>query len=226
MPELDTQLRSYVESSIERVDVEDITAMVLDQPWVEQLVARRIRPSWVYGAAAAAVVILIGGLTWLLVVNSSSDPAAAPGTIEVTINNVERSLDHHLAGKWRLAGVLFKLDSDPNYVDGGLGGFTATLDSNPYSTTQLVRQPAERADGPFPYVTEDVLYLDPGDYVLQIWLGRGLTVAWSRWLPADVPGLVGCETILEVEPGQPASVKVSGGWGDVGEGMPPCVVEP
>ena len=65
-----------------------------------------------------------------------------------------------------------------------------------------------------------VLYLEPGDYTLMIWLGRRLG-AYSRWIPADQPGIVGCETILEVEPGQNATVTVIGGLAHVGEGMPP-----
>lgn len=231
MPELDTQLRSYVESNIERVDIEDVTAMVLDQPWVEKQSTRRIRPAWVFGMAAAVVVILIGGAAWLLVGDSSSDLAAAPGTVEVTIKDIERPVIEgpfsSLVGGWQLAGVLFEGDSDLDFTK-GLGGFAAyaaNVDGDPFSTTQLVRQPAGLG-GPFPYVTEDVLYLEPGDYTLMIWLGRGL-VGFSRWIPADQPGIVGCETILEVEPGQNATVTVIGGLtAVVGIPMPPCVVKP
>jgi hypothetical protein len=142
---------------------------------------------------------------------------APEGTVTVTVAGVED------AEGWQLAGVLYDGVgiSDPDHR--AIGGFAASVDTDSFSTIQLVRQPADNYEGLFPYVGEDPLVLPPGTYTLMVWLGRDLG-PYSRWVPASSEGLTGCVATVEVEEGQAATVTVTGGFGDVGGGSPRCTL--
>ena len=60
MSDLRSQLHNYVESTIERVDVEDVVATVSAGRTADASPTRRRRPVWVAAGAALLVVLLIG----------------------------------------------------------------------------------------------------------------------------------------------------------------------
>lgn len=141
------------------------------------------------------------------------------GTVSVTVSGVED------AEGWQLAGVLYDGVDMHDPDNRAIGGFAARVDSDPFSTTHLVRQPGDVGEGPFPYVGEDPLIVEPGTYTMMVWLGRELG-PYSRWVPASSEGLVGCEALVEVKEGRAATVTVTGGFGDVSEGNPRCALGP
>jgi hypothetical protein len=185
-------------------------------------------------------VLAVAGLAWLGGFDSSNNPTDTlpppvlttiatttttttfeppHGTITVSVTGVED------AEGWQLAGFLYKGAglSDPD--NRAIGGFAARVGSNPFSTTRLVRQPADIGVGPFPYLGHDVLEVRPGTYTLTLWLGNRL-ISYRRQEDPDRVGLVACEASVEVGGGQDASVTVTGGFGDVTEGIPRCTVDP
>lgn len=76
MSDLHSQLRDYVESTIERVDVDDVVAAASAErvPGAKPFLRRQ--PAWV-AAGAAVVVILLMGLPLLLIGGSDSTPSDA-----------------------------------------------------------------------------------------------------------------------------------------------------
>lgn len=60
MRDLQTQLHEYVESTIERVDVEDVVAAVSAGRIDDPRPVRRLRPVWVAAGAAVLVLLLVG----------------------------------------------------------------------------------------------------------------------------------------------------------------------
>lgn len=126
-------------------------------------------------------------------------------TVSVTVSGIESAVGN------QLAGVLFRgpeaIDPDRN----GLGGFAATVDADPFSTTEQVRQPNPDPDsvGPFPGVSEDPLLVEPGTYTLVLWLAADLG-PYSRWVPAATGGLAGCETTFVVGDGTTFEIEVHG----------------
>jgi len=144
-----------------------------------------------------------------------------PGAVAVAVQGVVGRSD------WDLAGVLYKGIgiSDPD--NRAIGGFAADIDKDPFSYTLYVHEPDasdDAFDGPFPYVAEAALAVEPGTYTLVLWLGSRLG-PYSRWVPGDIFGLVGCETILEVKEGPGTTVIVTGGFGNVDAGTPECWTE-
>ena len=88
--------------------------------------------------AAFVVLVLVGGSAWLLVGDSSSDLAAAPGTVEVTIKDIERPRHRgalQLVDGWVAVGGSPSLREIPTSIfTKGLGGFAvyaANVDGDP-----------------------------------------------------------------------------------------------
>jgi hypothetical protein len=107
----------------------------------------------------------------------------------------------------QLAGVLYRLDP-PHPSNEGLGGFSAEIDSDPFSTTQAVfRGEQDWVDGDlaFPYVGDEVATLVPGRYGLYLWASRELG-PYNRWLPGGGEDLKGCRTTFRVGEGEDATV--------------------
>ena len=65
MSDLRTQLQSYIEANVERVDIDDVIATLPNQPVVDRKPRWRSRPVWMFAFSAVAVVVLIGGIAWL-----------------------------------------------------------------------------------------------------------------------------------------------------------------
>lgn len=105
------------------------------------------------------------------------------------------------------AAVLYEGD-DLSDLDGeALGGFWAVIVSDDQSMTEVVRQPGEFGVGPFPYLSDAALTVEPGTYTLVLWVDETLTPV-SRWVPINsyVPGdpltegmdLYGCHMVVDV----------------------------
>ncbi len=199
------------------------------------------------GLPAGVVVLALGGLAWLGVFGAQDGPGdtrpqpvftatttttttpttttmavsvePGEGTVTVSVTGVED------AEGWQLAGFLYTgvEVSDPDAP--ALGGFAARVGSDPFSTTRLVRQPADAGKGPFPYLGHDVLTVQPGTYTLVVWLGSKL-IPYRRQVPVDRVGLIGCRTLVEVQGRKTTTVTVTGGFGDVSEGSPHCTLGP
>ncbi len=136
---------------------------------------------------------------------TSSSSVAEPttgGTVEFTIVD----LVGYAGGD--VAGVVTR-DVDGLVV----GGFATRISDDPFTTTVLLRRPAE-ADGligAWPHVTDEEAFLSPGEYVLTLWVDTGLG-AYTRWFPlnTDARGLAGCVQAFTVNRGSRTSVVVGG----------------
>lgn len=196
------------------------------------------------GLLAGVVVLAVGGLAFLGAFSSRDGPGTTlpppvlatttitipttteavdveprEGTITVSVTEVED------AEGWQLAGFLYVGVGMQDPENRAIGGFAARVGSDPFSTTRFVRQPADAGNGSFPYLGHDVLTVKPGTYTLMIWLGNEL-IPYRRQVPPDRVGLVGCKTVVEVEVGKKAAVTVTGGFGDVGDSLPSCTLNP
>ena len=99
-------------------------------------------------------------------------------------------------------------------VDGlVVGGFATRISADPFTTTLLLRRPAETDEliGAWPHVTDEEAVLSPGEYVLTLWVDSGLG-AYTRWFPlnTDGRGLAGCVQAFTVNEGSRTSVVVGG----------------
>lgn len=154
-----------------------------------------------------------------------SQPASDMTTgqiVSVTIEGLEE-----LAGQ-EVAGVLYDGDELSLSVAPGaentdsdraaVGGFQVWIGSDDVTTTQIVRQPEDGYAGPFPYVSDDALTVEPGVYTLILWADYGLSPI-SRWVPvnSDGQGLTGCQHVFEVGDDAQTDVIIGGvlspdGW--------------
>jgi hypothetical protein len=145
-------------------------------------------------------------------VDQATSPTSLPATstVTVTVTNVEDAVGYDLAG------VLYKGDgTGPN--ENVVGGFGAAVDTDPFSTTQIVRAPqpdldidSVRPESAWPYVTDDPAMLEPGTYYLQLWLGEpSLCCYYWPWLPAYSASLSGCGTVITVKEDEQLDIAVS-----------------
>jgi hypothetical protein len=142
---------------------------------------------------------------------TSTTGLPATSTVTVTVTNIEDAVGYDLGG------VLHKGDGtgpDENVV-GGLG---AAVDTDPFSTTQIVRAPqpdldidSVRPESAWPYVTDEPAMLEPGTYYLQLWLGEPPLCCYiDPFLPADSPSLSGCTTVFAVKADERVNITVNG----------------
>lgn len=108
-----------------------------------------------------------------------------------------------------LAGVVHEA-SDGTVV----GGFSASVGSDDFTTTKVVRNPGGADDAwgaTWPSLTEEAALLTPGEYVVMLWLDTGLG-GYTPWLPlnTDGRGLAGCVHRFEVTDDDTTEVVVSG----------------
>lgn len=135
---------------------------------------------------------------------ASSSPIA--GTVTVVVSGIEGERGGELAG------VLFRGDgTDPDRSR--RGGFSVPIDSDPFSTTQVVHHgyrgwPDASLGLPFPYVLDEVATVEPGTYTLTLFVADRV-LPYSRWVPALTPSLKGCTTTLLVEEGRGAVVTLT-----------------
>lgn len=161
------------------------------------------------GVAAVALLVVValvfGAVTSVasLVRSQRRTPAEltpkGPVTVTVSVSGIKGE-----AGS-QLAGILFKGHeiSYPNNFQ-PVGGFTASVGADPFSTTQIVHQAA-----PYSYsaaklgpVTTAVLHVEPGTYTIALYVGPKLRpIPWGRWRPFGTPGLKGCEMSFVVDDG-------------------------
>lgn len=241
-----------VDTSQEPVEWAEIVARFdTDAPLVA-VPRRRIRVGvWVAVAAVLVTILLIGAIP-LLVNNQQTEPAdtMVPTTLaestpttalsqpsptstvttpEVVVaagsNEVTVTVDGLLGyGGQELAGVLYEGNGVTDLGQQAVGGFWTGIDSDGFTTVQLVYQPDDWQEGPvppsgmFPYVTDDVLRVEPGLYTLIVWVDYGFT-PFSRWVPinTDGQGLMGCQHVFEVGEGTQTEVTLGGdlhpdGW--------------
>jgi hypothetical protein len=143
---------------------------------------------------------------------TSTTSLSATSTVTVTVTNVEDAVGYDLGG------VLYKGDgTGPN--ENVVGGFGATVDADPFSTPQVVREPqpdlaidSVRPESAWPYVTDEPLMLEPGTYRLQLWYGEPPLCGYNApWLPGDTSSsLTGCGTVLTLQEDEHVNITVSG----------------
>jgi hypothetical protein len=179
------------------------------------------RPVFVIAAAVAATLLLVGAVPLLFgwmgtsgsetaTATSITEPQAVPPavgvddgqTVEVTVSDVSGYAGYELAGVLYSGGDLTDLDRD------AVGGFWSVVDGDPFTTTEVIREPEEPVGGRFPHVTDQALAVSPGTYTLVVWVDTGLG-GMSRWVPvnSDGMGLYGCQTVFEV--GEAAQTEVT-----------------
>ncbi|MFW2381082.1 MAG: hypothetical protein ACN4GZ_04930 [Acidimicrobiales bacterium] len=107
-----------------------------------------------------------------------------------------------------LAGIVMK------ELDGlVVGGFATAIEGDPFTITKTVTKPAETGDvrAVWPLLSDKVVVLEPGEYVLTLWIDTGLG-AYTRWFPmnTDGQGLAGCVHRFYVRSGPVTEVVVGG----------------
>jgi len=140
---------------------------------------------------------------------TSTTSLPATSTVTVTVTNIENAVGYDLAG------VLHK--GDGLELRTAIGGFGATVEADPFSTTQVVRAPQPdldidnfRPESAWPYVTDEPLMLEPGTYRLQLWLGEPPLCCYDwPWLPAGSSTLTGCTTLITVKEDEQVNITVS-----------------
>jgi hypothetical protein len=144
--------------------------------------------------------------------DTSTTSLTATSTVTVTVTNVENAVGYDMAG------VLYK--GDDTLTANAVGGFGATVDADPFATTQVVRAPQydpgvfpedfDRNDD-WPIVTDEPVMLEPGTYTLQLWLGEPPLCCYiDPFLPADSPSLSGCTTVFAVKEDDQVNITVNG----------------
>ena len=133
--------------------------------------------------------------------SSVVDPTTG-ATVEFTVVDLAGYADGDLAG------IVTR------EVDGlVVGGFATRISDDPFTTTLLLRRPAEPDEliGAWPHVTDEEAVLSPGEYVLTLWVDTGLG-AYTRWFPVntDAQGLAGCVQAFTVNEESRTSVLVGG----------------
>ena len=128
--------------------------------------------------------------------------------VTITISGLEGATDHYLAG------VLYSgrtVDPDERVV----GGVATVVTSDPFTADLELKvgndefpdaqddSAAEKTSVPsdcilFPYLTDEQQLVDPGTYTLQLWLSPTTIGPYSRWVPGQQAGLVGCVTTFDV----------------------------
>lgn len=138
---------------------------------------------------------------------TNADVAQVPVTI--TIGGLEGATDHYLAGVLYSGGG--PVDPDERVV----GGVATVVTSDPFTADLELKVgndefpdaqddcAAGKTSVPsncilFPYLTDEPQMVDPGTYTLQLWLSPTTIGPYSRWVPGDQAGLIGCVTTFEV----------------------------
>jgi hypothetical protein len=86
MSDLHTQLHDYVESTIERVDVDDVVAAVSAERLADPKPTLRLRPVWV-AAGAALLVVLLVGVPLLFVGDDASTTGGQPTPTTMSVSS-------------------------------------------------------------------------------------------------------------------------------------------
>ncbi len=130
---------------------------------------------------------------------SGPSAGSALGTITVTVSNLE---DYEGS---QLAAVLL---SDTAEGGTGVAGFAATVDSDPFSTAQVLGNVSDMApdDGSWPWAT-GVAHLPAGSYTLRLVVGTDFC-CYSRWMPAETADLQLCEVDITTT-GEDQTVRIS-----------------
>lgn len=134
---------------------------------------------------------------------SGTPSPAAPGTVTVEVSGVEG------ADGGGLAGVLYRRDNLTDPDANAIGGFGVDIIGDPFSTSQVVREPGPELVGTFPFVTDQPLIVKAGTYAVMLYVSDEKIGSYSRWVPA-APIAARCHTTVTVEEGQAATVTVTG----------------
>ena len=145
--------------------------------------------------------------------------AGAGGVVTVVVSDLTDAVGNELAG------VLMSYDSvsPETYKWDGVAGFTTIVDTEPFSATQTLGDVAEAwpddpSDGQWPWPSGTAT-IPAGDYSLWLWTGTGYC-CYSRWMPADNPGLRGCELRVSTT-GQDQTIYVK----DIPHDEGPCTTD-
>ena len=212
---MSSQLDRRITQIVQRVVDEAPLPPAMPDPGLGRRARFASVPNWVAAVAAAAVIALAVVVpTWLLGTDGPDvgsddvppppetaepvdDVAVAPGgtdaTVGVTVQGVTGHTGHELAGVLYAGGELTDLDAD------ALGGFWAVIDDADFTTTEVLRTPADDYLGRFPFVTDTALTVEPGTYTLVVWVDHSLG-GFDRWVPvnSDGRGLYGCHHTFDV----------------------------
>lgn len=140
----------------------------------------------------------------------TTDSVAAQVPVTISIEGLQGAMGQYLAG------VLYS-GSEATFPDERVvGGVAAAVSADPFSADLELRVGYEAIPDPaadcgagqtsvpsdcivFPYLTDEPRLVEPGPHTLQLWLAPTTIGPYSRWVPGDGPGLVGCVTTFEVE---------------------------
>ena len=131
----------------------------------------------------------------------SEYPAGGSGSVTVHVSGIEG------VEGWQVGGVLF-VGPNRMYPDTrAIGGFTAAIDSDSFTTTQVVTTPSEDGEGEFPYVTDKPVGVAPGTYTIAGYVSNSLG-PYSRWVPGCSEEVILYERVETFEVGEGQTVHV------------------
>ncbi len=219
MSDIKAQLRSYLETTPE-VTIDEIKIAAAPTGDVEAAMARP-RPQrpgrWsgplVAAGTAVAIVATVAGVMFVLrggsvgvsdtaptetsaavVPSETTVPLAAGsgGVVTVVVSDLTDALGNDLAGVL----MAYDAESPKAYKWDGVAGFAVTVDADPFSTSQPLGDVAQEwakdsDDALWPWPSGTAM-VPAGDYSLTLWTGKDYC-CYSRWVPADSPGLRFCE---------------------------------
>lgn len=146
--------------------------------------------------------------------------AGAGGVVTVVVSDLTDAVGNELAG------VLMSYDAESpeTYKWDGVGGFTTTVDTDPFSASLALGDVADAwsedpSDGQWPWPS-GTARIAAGDYSLQLWTGTDFC-CYGRWVPAASPGLRGCELRVSTT-GQDQTIYIK----DIPHDGGPCTTDP
>lgn len=164
------------------------------------------------------IVLTVVSVAGLVLVGCGDDGGDSAVTITVEVEGLTGAEGNDIAG------VLFRGPGTNNPDENGMGGFNVEVDSDPFSTSQVMRQPDPDAFEPeaidearFPHVTDEAIDVEPGTYtVLLVLAPSPIGPGYSRWVPGTIERV--CTTSVNVDQGD-VTITVTGIPGET-PGMP------
>jgi hypothetical protein len=170
--------------------------------------------------AAMSGILLVGCTSDNATTASSTTPAPATPSISATSGGSITVALTDLAGHEgeHVAGVLLKDYPGPDST--GVAGFVTPID-DPFTQQQVLGNVREQWPEPINPETgmgwpwpRGVAHVPPGDYTLMLWAAKDNFCCYSRWVPAQTPGLTGCQLGITAT-GEPQTITIKGLSSDV-----------
>lgn len=159
-----------------------------------------------------AAVSACSGDTAAPISSSAASPSETSAAAAPTPASPEHRVEVHLNGikgarGTDVAGVLFRAKTVTDVrSENAVGGFGVGVESDPFSYVAAV---SDGSVGFFPFLSGPPADLIPGSYILMMWRAPRLG-SYSKWFPADSPGITGCPVLVQLGDSPVRTVTVAG----------------